>query len=212
VFFDQNFGFQSFETNKDFGDFLVWRSADKCPTYELAVVVDDVVMKINEIVRGCDLLLSTARQLLLMRSILELDFNCMLCYYPLFRNYVFIDNNSDNYHYNNHSDGSNVNDNFENEKKNYYHDCFSKKNLKTIHNNDENKTNNYLFLKKIIKNEKILEIFACEDYRIPNFFHLPLVCDEKGERLAKRNKAKSLKSLKLEGFTPEKIRELFFNF
>ena len=39
------------------------------PAYELAVVVDDAEMAITEVVRGEDLLKSTARQLLLYRAL-----------------------------------------------------------------------------------------------------------------------------------------------
>ena len=39
------------------------------PAYELAVVVDDAAMQITEVVRGEDLLLSTARQILLYRAL-----------------------------------------------------------------------------------------------------------------------------------------------
>jgi glutamyl-tRNA synthetase len=52
----------------DFGDFLIW-NRDNVPAYELAVVVDDIAMGITEVVRGADLLTSTARQLLLYRAL-----------------------------------------------------------------------------------------------------------------------------------------------
>ena len=52
----------------DFGDFLVWRR-DGYPSYELAVVEDDHAMQISEVVRGEDLLTSTARQLLIYRAL-----------------------------------------------------------------------------------------------------------------------------------------------
>jgi len=69
-FADLNLGRQCYVAgnNFDFGDFLVWRR-DDVPAYQLAVVVDDAAMRIAEIVRGADLLKSTARQLLLMRAL-----------------------------------------------------------------------------------------------------------------------------------------------
>lgn len=66
-FIDLAMGAQSFVGGRDFSDFLVWRK-EGAPSYELAVVVDDILMKITEVVRGADLLLSTARQLHLYRA------------------------------------------------------------------------------------------------------------------------------------------------
>lgn len=68
AFEDGNLGPQAFVAGQDFGDFVIWRK-DGIPSYELAVVVDDIAMGITEVVRGEDLLLSTARQLLIYRSL-----------------------------------------------------------------------------------------------------------------------------------------------
>ena len=68
AFDDLRGGSQAFVTGQDFGDFIVWRR-DDVPAYHLAVVADDASMGITEIVRGADLLKSTARQLLLIRAL-----------------------------------------------------------------------------------------------------------------------------------------------
>jgi glutamyl-tRNA synthetase len=52
----------------DFGDFVIWRR-DDLAAYELAVVADDHAMEIAEVVRGADLLTSTARQILLYEAL-----------------------------------------------------------------------------------------------------------------------------------------------
>lgn len=67
-FTDGHFGQQQFVAGRDFGDFVVWRH-DDVPAYQLACVTDDALMQITEVVRGADLLVSTARQLLLYRAL-----------------------------------------------------------------------------------------------------------------------------------------------
>jgi glutamyl-tRNA synthetase len=68
VFEDLRQGRQAFVAGRDFGDFVVWRR-DDVPAYQLAVAVDDARMQITEVVRGADLLKSTARQILLQRAL-----------------------------------------------------------------------------------------------------------------------------------------------
>lgn len=114
-FFDGNQGPQAFSSQRDFGDFLVWRK-EGVPAYELAVVVDDADMKITEVVRGADLLLSTARQWLLYEAL---------------------------------------------------------------------------------------------GLRIPEFYHVDLVCDEKGQRLAKHKDSLALRILFRQGHTPTTIARMW---
>ena len=115
AFNDLKQGPQKFVAGRDFGDFLVWRR-DDVPAYQLAVVVDDARMRISEVVRGADLLKSTARQILLRRAL---------------------------------------------------------------------------------------------GYPTPAYFHCDLLTDERGERLAKRHAALSLRALRAAGLAPADVRALF---
>jgi len=114
TFVDGNLGLRSFTAGQDFGDFIVWRR-DGFPSYDLAVVADDQAMAISEVVRGEDLLLATAKQILLYRAL---------------------------------------------------------------------------------------------GWPIPGFYHCPLVRDQAGRRLAKRDGVNSLRSLRQRGITPETLRQI----
>jgi glutamyl-tRNA synthetase len=111
-FEDRCCGRRQFVAGRDFGDFVVWRH-DDVPSYQLAVVLDDAAMHISEVARGEDLLLSTARQLLLYRAL---------------------------------------------------------------------------------------------GLEAPDFYHCPLMTNQAGQRLAKRDDALSLRALRLQGLAPEAIR------
>lgn len=63
---DLIYGHYTQDVSQDIGDFVVRRS-DGVHAYQLAVVVDDGLMNINNVVRGDDLLDSTPRQILLYR-------------------------------------------------------------------------------------------------------------------------------------------------
>ena len=56
------------QVQQTIGDFIVCRS-DGIFAYQFAVVVDDALMHINQVVRGVDLLQSTARQILLFEAL-----------------------------------------------------------------------------------------------------------------------------------------------
>lgn len=53
---------------RDVGDFVIYRKED-LPAYQLAVVADDAAQRVTHIVRGSDLLASTARQIFLQQCL-----------------------------------------------------------------------------------------------------------------------------------------------
>lgn len=68
LFSDMHYGPQQLNLATDCGDFIVQRS-DGNFAYQLAVVADDALMGVTEVVRGCDLLQSTHQQLYLYNKL-----------------------------------------------------------------------------------------------------------------------------------------------
>jgi glutamyl-tRNA synthetase len=54
-----------------------------------------------------------------------------------------------------------------------------------------------------------LLLYRALELPLPEFCHLPLVTDSLGKRLAKRDHARSLRTLRAAGLTPEEIRQRF---
>ena len=67
-FHDAVQGVAAQRVQSEVGDFVVLR-ADRIVAYHLAVVVDDAEQRVSEVVRGCDLLDSTPRQILIQRAL-----------------------------------------------------------------------------------------------------------------------------------------------
>ena len=71
LFDDRVFGAQSFDLGVELGD-VVLRRSDGLFSYQLVVTVDDLLMGVTDIVRGRDLLRSTALQIAVREQLLEL--------------------------------------------------------------------------------------------------------------------------------------------
>jgi glutamyl-tRNA synthetase len=67
-FVDRVYGSQAFNIQQSVGDFIILRR-NKEPAYQLSVVIADHLDDVTEVVRGRDLLESTARQLLVARAL-----------------------------------------------------------------------------------------------------------------------------------------------
>ena len=67
-FEDQLSGRHEIDVAATVGDFVVAKSPEQ-PAYQLAVVADDIAQGVTEVVRGDDLIPSTARQLLIYRAL-----------------------------------------------------------------------------------------------------------------------------------------------
>jgi glutamyl-Q tRNA(Asp) synthetase len=67
-FYDRSLGEQRCDVANTVGDFVLQRR-DGLMAYQLAVVVDDAAQQVTDVVRGCDLLSSTPRQILLQQAL-----------------------------------------------------------------------------------------------------------------------------------------------
>ena len=68
AFYDRVYGPQSFNLARDWGDIIIRRS-DGVFAYQLAVTIDDGLMGVTQVVRGSDLLSSSAPQIYLFQTL-----------------------------------------------------------------------------------------------------------------------------------------------
>ena len=68
TFVDGHYGTQSVNLAHHVGDFII-RRKDGAWAYQLVVVIDDALMGVTEVVRGCDLLLSSPQQIWLAQQL-----------------------------------------------------------------------------------------------------------------------------------------------
>ena len=133
TFDDLIFGAQRFDLTRELGDVVVKRS-DGLFAYQLAVTVDDLLTGVNQIVRGRDLLRSTAVQLWIRENLIAAGF----------------------------------------------------------------------VTPSVARSREARQIPQPASV-LPQFAHLPLIDDPTGRRLAKRDKAWDLGSMREEGIEPERI-------
>ncbi|HYG75738.1 MAG TPA: tRNA glutamyl-Q(34) synthetase GluQRS [Planctomycetota bacterium] len=70
AFSDLLYGAQRIDVQASVGDVVIAKAPDN-PAYQLAVVADDIAMGVTEVVRGDDLIPSTARQILIYQALGE---------------------------------------------------------------------------------------------------------------------------------------------
>ena len=68
TFTDGHYGQHSVNLSEQVGDFVI-RRKDGAWAYQLVVVIDDALMGVTEVVRGCDLLLSSPQQIWLAQQL-----------------------------------------------------------------------------------------------------------------------------------------------
>ncbi len=91
AFHDEIFGQQTFDLHRDIGDTIV-RRADGLFSYQLVVVVDDLTMGVDDIVRGRDLLRSNALQIYIRTQLVEAGFASAV--QPRYTHLPLIDNSA----------------------------------------------------------------------------------------------------------------------
>jgi glutamyl-tRNA synthetase len=214
AFDDVSCGTQAFTAMRDYGDFLVWR-LDGYPSYELAVVVDDILMGVTEVVRGQDLLISTCRQLLLMRAIFGLDFRQRRCWHAPADVGAPIGGLREKQE----AEGKaaavgEAEEDIDGEspaQKRARNDSLSDHHPAASSSSVPAQTPSTWHYARLSSHPTGSILDGSAYFRIPQYYHAPLMCDEDGRRLAKRNFAKSLRKMREEGLSPTEIQAKYFH-
>lgn len=182
TFDDRIFGRQRFDLPREVGDTVIRRS-DGIFSYQLAVVVDDLLMGVNDIVRGRDLLRSTALQIWIRRALIASGFAAK---YGVGTSNDLI--GTDN-RYEGNRNTLRTNDCQPIDNRN----CPKSDNVRRIDNRNLSRLNN----------SPTCQVNETAEY--PAYMHLPLIDDPTGTRLAKRKHSLDIGTLRADGVKPEQI-------
>lgn len=196
-FDDRVFGKQRFDLPLQVGDTIIRRS-DGIFSYQLAVVVDDLLMGVNDIVRGRDLLRSTALQIWIRRALIMSGFAAKYG--------IPSDGDSDetNNRHKDNRDGSETNDNrlVANRRGSKAGDCRLVDNCNTSMLDNARLVGNH----KTAKPDNFATACRADTTpEYPAYAHLPLIDDPTGVRLAKRKHSLDIGALRADGVKPEQV-------
>lgn len=182
TFEDRVFGRQRFDLPLQVGDTVIRRS-DGIFSYQLAVVVDDLLMGVNDIVRGRDLLRSTALQIWIRRALVDSGFAAK---YGIGAE----GNSAEINHRRSECRGISETD----------------RSRKASKRNTEQADNSLRFDdRNAVKPNNPAICYTNATAERPVYAHLPLIDDPSGVRLAKRKHSLDLGALRADGVKPEQV-------
>lgn len=193
-FEDHVYGAQRFDLAREVGDTVVCRS-DGIFSYQLAVVVDDLLMGVNDIVRGRDLLRSTALQMWIRRALVASGFAAK---YGVER---VVNRSSETIKNSSGKVVSETQDSAVMTDVAYGEDPFADDSCDAVFAHSRNSNG-------FADSAPQMNVAGASESRssfTPGYAHLPLIDDPSGTRLAKRRRSLDMGELRAAGVRPEQV-------